>query len=371
MIPLNKPYLNSSSSKKDLEAFSNAIFPERFFTLTFSARQSLSEIYKNLYLTNGPLIVAVSPLTCVEALYPIIQNGHDIRFVDINPMTLNMDEMSIPENADVVQAIHLGGNPQNMDLILIKNPAFIVEDCAQAFGSKFNSIQVGLFGDFSAFSFMKNMYSLGGGCLVAKKNLPEISEKNKEFSHISTLYRKAKRYFETKCSINSDYNQFLLNTIIKLKPENTSLLVTGSGINNQIRSSIGMQIVNYNEIIAKRKIVAEYILSHIKNDTMEKQQSIEKAESNYLRLFFTLRKRMSIDVIEYLRKNGIGANHLTQNALVYYQERFDKSDYFKEKIKRANLSNYFNIHDKVFSIPVSPALKDGEIEHIVKIMNTI
>ncbi len=38
------------------------------------------------------LTVAVSPLTCFEAIYPIIENGHDLYLVDINPDTLNMDE---------------------------------------------------------------------------------------------------------------------------------------------------------------------------------------------------------------------------------------------------------------------------------------
>lgn len=193
MIPLSKPLINHTENRESIENFVRFHFNNRYYHITFSARQGLWEIYRSLKVEKGKQIVAVSPLTCVEALYPIIENGHEILFVDINPETLNMDESLIPKNIDVVQAIHFGGNPQNMNLIIEKKPSILVEDCAQGFGSSFNNIPVGMFGDYASFSFMKNLYSLGGGLVINKTLMPSFSKNFKKFNLISTLYRYFKR----------------------------------------------------------------------------------------------------------------------------------------------------------------------------------
>lgn len=371
MIPLNKPMINNSRRKESLDNFIQTQFNNRYYHLTFSARQGLSEIYQKIKLEKGSQTVVVSPLTCVEAIYPIIENGHNIQFVDIDRETLNMDESLIPLNIDIVQAIHFGGNPQNMNLILEKNPSIIVEDCAQGFGSYYLDQQIGMFGDYAAFSFMKNIYSLGGGLVLSKSDLLKYKIFYKKISFLPTLYRYLKRLFENGCNANSNIFYFFLQVILKLKPENTSLVLNNSSNNKLITRSIEKQLVLYSEIIKKRTSVAKFLLKNIQNQNINPQKITGNSSSNYLRLFFILKNRSTKEVIGNLRKFGIGANHLTQNFNNPYQIRFDQNIHLKKFVIRDNLPNYFNLHDSIISIPISPSLKKEDLIYMVNHINKI
>jgi len=209
MIPLNKPLIfksNAFPQSKEPEIILSELFPEHLINITFSARQGLNLIYKRLFTEFGCLRIAVSPLTCFEALYPIVENGHKIYFIDIDPDTFNMDESSINADADVVQAIHLGGNPQNMSMIcssVRKRHQILVEDCAQAFLSYYEGNLLGSFGDFSVFSFPKNFYALAGSLLLSKQLLTmAVGEKMRI---IGTCYKYAKRILESKLSYDQSF----------------------------------------------------------------------------------------------------------------------------------------------------------------------
>jgi len=165
MIPINKPLIckKQAGGRDEVLQVLSGIYPHRQVELVFSGRQGLDIIYRNLYTKYGSLSVAVSPLTCFEALYPIVRNNHRIEFVDINPDTLNMDETCIPEDVQVIQPIHFGGNPQDMDEITSfahKNDMVIVEDCAQGFGAYYGDQPVGMFGDYAVFSLMEKILLL-------------------------------------------------------------------------------------------------------------------------------------------------------------------------------------------------------------------
>lgn len=371
MLPLNKPLINYNNDQVDFGKFIEQYFPNRHYHLTFSARQGLSEIYQQIKQEKGRQNVAVSPLTCVEAIYPIIEHGHHVHFVDINPETFNMDETKIPSNMDVVQAIHLGGNPQDMKLISNSNPSIIVEDCAQGFGSLFKEKHVGLFGTYASFSFMKNIYSLGGGLLISNKNLIDYSQYYKKFGSILTYYRYLKRYLEINSSYKNNISNLLLKLILKLKPDNTTPVLNSSSINNTIARSINIQLSNYTSIINTRIVKAEYILNNISTPELIPQKINPNGKSNFLRLFFKTKSMDTKKAIAYLRNYGIGANHLTQNFSTPYQARFDRNNYLKKYINIKKLLNYSFLHDRIISIPISPNLTNKEMDYIIDKINKL
>ena len=70
MIPLNRPLIYRSSSKRNMRSIDEILklqFEDVDSDLVFSARQGLDIIYKNIYEEKGSCKVAVSPLTCFEA----------------------------------------------------------------------------------------------------------------------------------------------------------------------------------------------------------------------------------------------------------------------------------------------------------------
>lgn len=372
MIPLNRPVISNNRSKLSLETFFKEQYPDRYCQTTFSTRQALSMVYHSLFEEKGSLKVAVSPLTCFEALYPIVGNGHNIVFVDVNPHTFNMDETKIPKQVDVIQAIHFGGNPQDMGTLVelaSSKGVLLIEDCAQALGAKYQGEKVGLLGDYSAFSFIKNTFALGGGFLLSK-NLFEHEELN-PIGHLPVLYRRLKRTLESKSKIKSPVIDKLLLKLVQLKPEKTNDVFTLNSINRTIKNSIQSQLSIFDFLINERKNNAKYILANLKNPSILPQKSLANSECVYSRLLFRSMKLTTKQIIEKLRLRGIGANHLSQNTIKTFQESVFETNAFKQYGIKENLQNYLNLHDYIFSIPISPSLKKMELNYIVDALNEI
>ena len=96
-------------------------------------------------------------------------------FVDIDPISRNIDlnevANAITPNTRAIMPVYLAGLPVNMDqLYALANQYHlrVIEDAAQAFGSKWKNRKIGSFGDLVSFSFQanKNLSTVEGGCLV-------------------------------------------------------------------------------------------------------------------------------------------------------------------------------------------------------------
>lgn len=105
-------------------------------------------------------------------------------FVEPILETYNIDpariEEKITERTKAIIAVHLQGRPADMDPIVEiakRNHLKLVEDAAQAHGTRYKGRRIGTFGDAAAFSFYpgKNLGALGdGGCVVT--NNKEIAD---------------------------------------------------------------------------------------------------------------------------------------------------------------------------------------------------
>ncbi|RLD09372.1 MAG: transcriptional regulator, partial [Chlamydiae bacterium] len=100
-------------------------------------------------------------------------------FVDIDPKTYNIDankiEKAITNKTKAIIPVHLYGQCADIDPIIDtakKHNLYIVEDAAQAIGSKNKNRNAGTFGDFGCFSFFpsKNLGGAGDGGLVTTNN---------------------------------------------------------------------------------------------------------------------------------------------------------------------------------------------------------
>ena len=373
MIPLNKPVIFASA---DLQVDGSMIFSKYFpysnLTLTFSARQGLNIIYRKLFKERGKLVVAVSPLTCFEAIMPIIVNGHMVSFVDVDAWTFNMDESLIPPEADVIQAIHLGGNPQNMDKItsiVERTNKILIEDCAQGFMSFYNNKPLGSFGDYSVFSLPKNIYSIAGGLLLSKDDI-EINT-GKEMGFFSTNYRLIKRKLESHLSAGISIANLFHRVLLLLKSEKLKELNNHLKLNNKALQTINLQSAHINEMLELRAKNAQFLLNGFTNSSLVPQKSLPNVNNNYNRVYFRSLNKSAVEIIAQLRKKGVGANHLAQSAYKYYQDDIFANVTFKDCAKRGDLPNYESLHNKIFCIPVSPALSIAELNHIILHLNKI
>jgi dTDP-4-amino-4,6-dideoxygalactose transaminase len=119
--------------------------------------------------------VITTPLSWVATSNVILEVGARPVFVDIDPVTRNLDldriEAAITPATRAIIPVDLAGLPVDRDrlyAIAKKHHLRVVEDAAQAFGSSWRGRQIGSFGDFVSFSFHpnKNITSIEGGALV-------------------------------------------------------------------------------------------------------------------------------------------------------------------------------------------------------------
>lgn len=107
--------------------------------------------------------VIVPTLTYIASVNAIKYVGATPVFVDSVSSTWQMDpvdvEKKITKNTKAIMVVHLYGHPCDMGSIMKiakNNDVFVIEDCAEALGSKYENQYVGSFGDIATFSFYGN-----------------------------------------------------------------------------------------------------------------------------------------------------------------------------------------------------------------------
>lgn len=119
--------------------------------------------------------VITTPLTWVATSNVVLEVGARPRFVDIDPVTRNIDlarvEAAITPASRAIIPVDLAGLPVDRDRLYAlaqQHRLRVIEDAAQAFGSSWKGRPIGAFGDFVSFSFHanKNITTIEGGCLV-------------------------------------------------------------------------------------------------------------------------------------------------------------------------------------------------------------
>jgi dTDP-4-amino-4,6-dideoxygalactose transaminase len=122
------------------------------------------------------------PLTCTATNFPILANGYDIRWVDTDPATCNVDMQDLrrklgPDVAGIM-VVHWGGTPCDLDALravqdesehLYGYRPPIIEDAAHAFGAEWDGKLLGNHDNFVMHSFqaIKHLTTGDGGVLIS------------------------------------------------------------------------------------------------------------------------------------------------------------------------------------------------------------
>jgi len=123
--------------------------------------------------------VIVPTLTYIASVNTIRQTGATPIFVDSLASTWQINTQDIVSKitakTKAIMAVHLYGHPCDMDqlaAICNKFDLLLIEDCAQAFGTRYKGKHVGTFGDVATFSFFGNKtITTGEGGMVVSKSV--------------------------------------------------------------------------------------------------------------------------------------------------------------------------------------------------------
>jgi len=229
--------------------------------------------------------VIVSPITDPGGIMPIVMNNCIPVVADSAPGCYNTDakqiEKMITEHTRAIIVSHIMGEAADMPAIMTlarKHNLKVLEDCAQAHGSKLNGQLVGTFGDVAAYSTMfgKHFNTGGQGGMV--------------FTKSEDIYWRVRQYADRG-------KPFGL-------PDGSTNCVASLNFNlSDMDAAIGVvQLKKLKGLVeSRRNVVASLAEKFSSLNSIEVPEILEGSEPSYW--FFRLRfnpKAVSCDKIEFL-----------------------------------------------------------------------
>lgn len=251
--------------------------------------------------------VIVPTLTYIASVNSITYTGAEPVFADSLNDTWQIDpediRKKITPKTKAIMAVHLYGHPCEMSEILKickEFNLFLIEDCAEAIGSKYEGKHVGTFGDIATFSFFGNKtISTGEGGMVVTND--------------ETLYDRALHF---KGQGLAKYRQYWHDVI---------------GYNyrmTNICAAIGLaQLEQVQLFIAKKRQIADWYKELLKNTTYIFHQEKNNVFHSYWMcsiLINDIKKRDSLR--EHLGNYGIETRPLFYpvHTMPMYSTKFQK-----------------------------------------------
>jgi dTDP-4-amino-4,6-dideoxygalactose transaminase len=261
-------------------------------------------------------------------------------FADISPPTFNIDcdqiADKITSKTKAIIPVHLFGHPADMEPIMKiaeKYNLKIIEDCAQAFGAKYNDKKVGTIGDAGCFSFFpsKNLAGYGDGGMVITKS-EEIAGQVKMLRN----HGSSKRYYHQEVGYNSRLDE-IQAAIIRVKLRKI----------DQFNAARRQNAAAYCTAINRKDVVlpsVDYSCEHVYHQ-------------------FTIRAKNRDILANALQKKDIA-------SAVYYPVPLHQQEVF---LKLYNVSVKMpmseNCAQEVLSLPMFPELNQEEIRLVADVIN--
>lgn len=255
----------------------------------------------------------------------------DINTYNIDPSLI---ESKITVKTKAILPVHLYGQLCDMSgirAIAQKHNLKVIEDCAQAHGAANDYIRAGNFGDAAGFSFYpgKNLGALGDAGAITT-NDAELANTIKA----------------------------LLNYGSEIKYRNKY-----KGLNSRLdelqAALLGVKLETLDKETAAKRVLANRYLQEIRNPEIVLPQI--KEQGAHVWHLFVVRTKNRLHLQEYLSSKGI-------QTVIHYpipphqQEAYKEWNHLSYPISET-------IHREVLSLPLSPVLREDEVNFVIKALN--
>ena len=298
-----------------------------------------------LDVKNGDEVI-VPNFTFASCINAIIHTGAKPIIVDIEPDTWCIDHKliknSITQNTKAIMPVHLYGMPCNIEEIL--NIAHscnlkVIEDCAEAIGSKWQGKPVGTFGEAATFSFFGNKtITTGEGGMIIFRD--------------KQVYEKAKILRDHGMSTKKRYWHDYVGFNYRM---------------TNLQAAVGYsQMEQFSNIIQKKRSIAERYTSNLSNLKGIKLLPGDTNNAYHSYWLYSLQLEESIDrdkVINKLLNHGIEARP------VFYP--LNEMPIYKPFINHNNFPISKIVAKTSLSLPSSLNLDNAQIDHICDTFKSI
>lgn len=327
-------FLNGREAK-NLEQNLLKILGKGYAITTSSGHDSLSLALQFLNLKREDEVIF--PVNSYPTAFPVAQSEGTPIPVDvdmngqINPEDL---ERKINKKTKAVVLVHLYGGVGDIEKILkIKREKriFLIEDCAQSFGSRFKGKLTGTLGDIGCFSFYptKNLLTLGDGGFIFTKD-----KKIYDFVKMAKSYGEGKRH--------------------------QSLFVSGHSRMGEIQAAAtNLYLKNIKKDFSIRKKLFRYYQKRIKENNIPIRILLSNRESDPVTHLFVIYGQRRDQLQRFLEKGGI-ETHIHFRTPIHLLPAFS---YLGRK--RGDFKTAEKLAKGVLSLPFHQYMSEKEINYIV------
>jgi dTDP-4-amino-4,6-dideoxygalactose transaminase len=285
--------------------------------------------------------VITAPFTFISSAWGINYVGATPVFADIEEGTFNLDPAKLaaaitPRTKGII-VVHLFGQPARMDEIMAiarKHQLFVIEDCAQAVGARYQGTPVGIIGDAGTFSFYptKNLGGCGeGGAFVSRRD-----DVHTQARHIR-VHGSDRRYYHDIVGGNFRMDGF-----------------QGALLNVKLPHLAGWT--------ARRQAIAARYLAEIKLADVRLPEQPAYGKSVFHQ--FTIRHPRRDALREHLTKHEVGTD------LIYPVPLHLQKCYAPLGKERGSFPIAERAADTCVSLPIFPELTDAQVDQVVKAVNS-
>ena len=317
-----------------------------------------------LGIENGDEVI-VPNLTHASSIYPILMSGGKIKVFDFEPNSYYYDLENIKKlitpNTKFFLACYLYGMPLNIEdvkKICDENNITLIEDVAQAFGTKVNGKYAGTFGKIGCYSFNDTkMLRIGeGGAIVTSDK--DIYEKVEHFRHVGEVFNSTK---QSSVSSNTTYRDLLFNGLSNM----------GKGLNlrpSPITFSTGLKRIDHiDDYISDRRKKLKIYYDQLSN--LEGVHFIKNFDINKVEEYGPIASWVLLDNKYYDRNRVIlGAMNMGIPVGSFNYNTISKNDYFNNFItnKGEDLINSQYVRDNSIFLPLYETLSLDDVDKISK-----
>lgn len=175
---MQTPFLSLGPKLREFEEHLEQRLGSPNAVATSSGTAGLHLCLRTLRLQPGDEVIT-TPFSFIASANVLLFENLVPVFVDIDPLSLNLDPEGIVEamtpRTKAILVVHAFGNPANMPRIMEiarKHDLRVIEDACEAMGSRINGKSVGTFGDLGTLAFYPNkqMTTGEGGAVLAQQN---------------------------------------------------------------------------------------------------------------------------------------------------------------------------------------------------------
>jgi len=354
MIPVSKPLIGDEEKQAVIEVLDSGIVAQGPRVAAFEAAFAQMDGVKHAVATSSGTTalhtvlladgigpgdqVITSPFTFIASANSILYTGARPVFVDIDPITFNLDpakiEAALTPRTKGLMPVHLFGLVADMEPILAmaqKHGLAVVEDACQSHGATYQGRPAGSMGTgcFSLYA-TKNIMSAEGGMITTN------DDKMAEDCRVIRQHGMRRRYYHDELGFNFRMTD--------------------------IHAAIGLAQLGKLERFNRSRVAnAQYLSAHLRGVITP------HVPEGYGHVFhqYTIRvtggRRDAL--AEHLKQRGVGTG-------VFYPVRIHQQTFYIQKMGyNKSLPESERAALEVLSLPVHPALSQADLETIVAAVN--